>query len=125
MIKKTLPSKQKGFALLYAIIIVNVLLALVVSITSIAVRERQLGRLDQNSIGAYYAAESGVDCAMYWDLSTSTSAFGAATTSATCNGVPFSATSTGSGSYRYQLGFAYPSSSSLGSVLIKCGYGIL
>ena len=61
-------NSKKGFILLYAILIMSMLIALAVSITNITIKERQLSRYGEESLSAFFAAESGMECALYWDM---------------------------------------------------------
>ena len=66
---------KKGFILLYAVLIMSMLLALTFSITDLTVKERKLSRFVEESFSAFFAAESGIECALYWDLRYEKSAF--------------------------------------------------
>lgn len=61
-------NSKKGFVLLYAVLIMGLLLALTFSITNITIKERKLSRFSEESFSAFFAAESGMECALYWDL---------------------------------------------------------
>ncbi|MFT7565583.1 MAG: hypothetical protein ACI8V7_000592 [Candidatus Paceibacteria bacterium] len=58
---------KKGFAVLYAIIVSVVILSVVTSIVSISLKQRELNTVIRESQSAFYAANSGVECALYWD----------------------------------------------------------
>ena len=72
---KKLIQLKKGFVILYALIVMSILLMLTISITNINVREYQLSQYGSESLSSYYAAESGLECALYWDLKEEKSAF--------------------------------------------------
>jgi len=87
-------NSKKGFVLLYAILIIGLILALTFSITNITIKERKLSRLSEESFSAFFAAESGMECALYWDLKDSESWFRYDPTepggrNITCNGQTF------------------------------------
>jgi len=60
-------NRQNGFALLIAIVISTVVLTIGVSIINIALREVILASTVRNSLSGFYIADSGVECALYWD----------------------------------------------------------
>jgi hypothetical protein len=60
-------NKQKAFALLFSVFLSNLLLAIGLSIFNIALKELSISSAARQSIYAYYAADSGRECAMYWD----------------------------------------------------------
>ncbi|MCK5027699.1 MAG: VWA domain-containing protein [Candidatus Pacebacteria bacterium] len=66
---------KKGFVLLYALVLVSVLLTLVFGISNINIREYQLLHYGDESLISFYAAESGLECALYWDIKEEKSAF--------------------------------------------------
>jgi hypothetical protein len=67
--------KNKAFALLYAILISSILLSISIGVANIAYKELQFGTQADQSDNAFYAADIGAECALYYDKS-SGSAFG-------------------------------------------------
>lgn len=67
-LKKLSSMKNKGFTLLYAIVVTSILLASSLSIISIALRELALTTSARESQYAFYIANTGLECALYWDL---------------------------------------------------------
>lgn len=63
---------QKGFALIYVILIITISISLTAGIISLAVKELQLSKVARESLVARTAAESGMECMLYNDKSTST-----------------------------------------------------
>jgi len=59
---------QKGFTLLFAILVSILVLAVGASIISIAIKQVILSGAGRESQYAFYAANTGVECALYWDL---------------------------------------------------------
>jgi len=84
MIKKF--HTQRGFTLLLAALIASVVLALGSSIFNIARKQVTLSSLGRESQFAFYAADTGAECALYWDVRFD--AFGVAVplTAPTCDG---------------------------------------
>lgn len=60
--------KNSGFTLLYALIISSLILATVLSIVNIALKQSNIAGLGRRSQVAFYAANSGMECALYWVL---------------------------------------------------------
>jgi Tfp pilus assembly protein PilX len=84
-------NKKRGFTLLLAALIASIVLSLGSSIFLIAQKQVALSALGRDSQFAFYAADTGAECALYWDLrfgvfSTTTSA------TPTCDGKLLSAT---------------------------------
>ncbi|OGF69488.1 hypothetical protein A3H65_01335 [Candidatus Giovannonibacteria bacterium RIFCSPLOWO2_02_FULL_45_14] len=58
---------SKGIALLLSIILVSIVLAVSVGVSNIVSTEISLSNTGRQSQVAFYAADAGVDCAIYWD----------------------------------------------------------
>ncbi len=72
---KTHPQeKNKGFALLIAVIIISLVVSVSLSLTVIVIKEIGITSSIRESMKAFYAAESGFGCAKYW-LTKNTSIF--------------------------------------------------
>ena len=81
--------KEKGFTLFIAIIVTGTLLLVASGIISLAVRQAFISASGRESQYAFYAADTGIECALYWDVqnSTGSSAFSTSTGSTiNCNG---------------------------------------
>jgi hypothetical protein len=66
-IKKENKGHRSGFAILYAVLTAAVLAAASVSMYNIALRENILSTLAEESVAAFYAADSVTECVGYWD----------------------------------------------------------
>ena len=80
--------KKRGFALLIAIVTTGILLVVSFVVVNIALKQLILTYSNQESQSAFYVADSGVECAIYWDLKNPLqSAFATSTSggSVTCN----------------------------------------
>ncbi len=66
--KKINNAKNSGFALLMAVIVTSTLLLVTYALTSIALKQLTLSFAGQASQIAFYAADTGVECALFWDL---------------------------------------------------------
>lgn len=60
--------KEKGFTLLFAILVSVLILAVGTSIISIALKQVILSGAGRDSQFAFYASNTGLECALYWDL---------------------------------------------------------
>jgi hypothetical protein len=58
---------KRGFALLYAVLVASLLLAIGLSIFNITIKELILSSSARDSEFAFFAADTGTDCALYWD----------------------------------------------------------
>lgn len=59
---------MKGFSLLFAVLIVGIVLAISIGISDLVTRESALSGFGRDSQMAFFAADSGVECALYWDI---------------------------------------------------------
>jgi len=67
--KKILSIKEKkGFTLLFAVIVSTLVLAVGGSIINIALKQVILSGVGRESQYAFYAANTGIECALYWDI---------------------------------------------------------
>lgn len=67
MSKPRINSRSRGFIMLYTALVVSLLLAVTASMASIAFKRTQLSITNEASQNAFYAAESGLECGIYWD----------------------------------------------------------
>ncbi len=74
-------SGAAGFTLFIAIVITGTLLLVSVSIISLSVKESFLSASVRESQSAFYAADTGAECAIFWDIKnpSQSSAFGTST----------------------------------------------
>jgi len=102
-----LKTHQNGFTLLLASLIASLLLSVGLSMFTIAQKEIILSSLGRDSQYAFYAADAGAECALYWDFK---NAFNPeeATHNATCNSKVIGT---------YELGVTPPSATSEDLVL--------
>ena len=93
---------QAGIALLYSVVVSAVVLMLGASITGIALRELELVVAADSSSRAFYAADTALECAMYWDRKQG--AFSGSGSSIDCAGATgVSVTQDSSNTYTFQL----------------------
>lgn len=59
---------KRGFILLFSVLISSLLLSIGLAISNIAIKELVLSSSARDSQFAIYAADSGAECAIYWDI---------------------------------------------------------
>lgn len=75
---------QKGFTLFVALIVTSLLLAIGFSLSNIVLKQLIFAQSSRESQISFYAADSGAECALYWDRKNqfgTTTVFGAFATS--------------------------------------------
>jgi hypothetical protein len=60
-------SFESGFALLYSVIVITLILTIAISISNISYKQGILSSLAKDSQIAFYQADAGAECALYWD----------------------------------------------------------
>ena len=60
-------TKNKGFALLMAVLISSIVLAIGLSMLEITLKQYLFSGIGRESEIAFYAADAGMECALYWD----------------------------------------------------------
>lgn len=67
---------KKGFALLFVVVLSSIILSVALGIADVSFKEVLFSTSTKASNEAFYAADTGVECALYWDLHSGISAFG-------------------------------------------------
>jgi len=84
---------EKGISIIYAMLVSSVVLAVGTAVASIAAREVTLSSFSRESQAAYFAADAGINCALWYDLKLAGFPLGAFSTTTTqtilCNGRSF------------------------------------
>lgn len=65
--KKNQNKNQKGFVALFTVLLVSVILAMAIGIASISLKEIVLSASASDGNKAFYAADSGIECALYFE----------------------------------------------------------
>jgi len=65
---KKMKSNRKGFTLLFSILVSIMVLAVGASIINISLKQVILSSSGRESQYAFYAANTGIECALFWDL---------------------------------------------------------
>lgn len=76
----------RGFTLLLAVLVSSILLALGAALFNIASKEVILSSSGRDSQYAFYAADSGIECGLYWDTKQDAFSTSSALTEITCAG---------------------------------------
>lgn len=84
--------RQRGFTILLAALVASLVLSLGLSIVVIVRKSITLSSIGRDSQFAFYAADSGAECALYWDIRHDHFDEGAPPTDITCNGQTVSVT---------------------------------
>jgi len=66
--KKNIRNNKTGFVSLLALLLANVFLLIGMSVFAISVKELNLSFGGRESTVAFYAADGGMECALYWDI---------------------------------------------------------
>ena len=61
-------NKKRGVVVLFAVLVSIILVSVAMTITSIALRQTILSNTGRESEVAFYAANTALECARYWDL---------------------------------------------------------
>ncbi len=79
--------KNQGFTLLIAIVVTSMLLIVSFVVVNVALKQLVLANSSEESQYAFYSADSGTECAVYWDLKNSAASAFATSTAGTisCN----------------------------------------
>jgi Tfp pilus assembly protein PilX len=86
---------KKGFVLLFAVVLVSIILAISLGVSNITLKELNFSTSARNTNDAFYAADTGVECALFYLRNTvqsftgNSQAFGVPTENIVtqCNGV--------------------------------------
>lgn len=100
---------KKGFTLLVAIVVTAMLLIISFVVANIAYKQVLLANSNQESQYAFYNADSGIECAVYWDFKGATSAFTQPLAgSPVCNGQALGISVVSTATTTFTLNFSAP-----------------
>jgi Tfp pilus assembly protein PilX len=87
--------KNRGFVLLFAMVLSSIILAVALGVTNIALKEVNFSTSGKDANDAFFAADTGVECALFYDKNLSvTDPFPTPPTSVTCADNPVIFTNT-------------------------------
>ena len=64
--------KESGFAMLFTVLIVTLILSIAIGISNLTLRQTILSSLARDSQAAFSAADSAVECGLYYDITQNT-----------------------------------------------------
>jgi hypothetical protein len=94
--KKKNSAGSRGFSLLFAVLTGSLVLAIGIAMAGIASKELTLSSIGRESQFAFYAADTGSECALYWDLKNSSGISAFSTTTAGSINCMYTSIQTGS-----------------------------
>ncbi len=97
--------KEKGFVSLIALLLANVFLLIGMSVFAISIKELSLSFGGRESTFAFYAADGGMECALYWDIQQEAFATSSPATDVTCNATVAAVTQLGGGASNFEFSF--------------------
>ena len=59
---------QKGFTLFVALVVTGTILLIATGIVNLSVRQSFISGASRDSQAAFYAADTGMECALFWDI---------------------------------------------------------
>ena len=86
-------NKQKGFTLLLSVLISGIVLSIGLAIFNLTFKELRLSSAGRESQFAFYAADSGIECALYHDQRNNSFSTTSPDSSITCNNSSLTVTS--------------------------------
>jgi len=83
--------RDKGFVLLFAMMLSSIILAIALGVLNISLKEIKFGTSAKDTNAAFFAADTGAECALYNDKSVGGVFVESFSPSITCNGQTFPA----------------------------------
>jgi len=68
MKESKIKNKKSGFTLFISMIVMGTLLLIATAIVGLALKQSLISSSGRESQYAFYAADSGIECALYWDI---------------------------------------------------------
>lgn len=59
---------KKAFALLFAVVVISAIITTSLAVAALVGRGLDLASIGERSMRAFFAARSGLECALYWDI---------------------------------------------------------
>ncbi len=84
----TIHDSGQGFTLLLAVLITSIILGISVGFSTFIIKELIISAMGRESQKAFFASDSGIECALYWDLQQNAFAT-SSTSSINCTGSSF------------------------------------
>lgn len=83
--KKHTTMREKGFTILFAALVASLLLAIGLSIFGLTLKGLTLSSSARESVYAFFAADTGIECALYFDRVPTPSAFSTSSPASSVN----------------------------------------
>ena len=84
---KIISQKNKGFALLFAIMLSSIILAISIGVANIALKEVNFSTSAKDTNDAFFATDTGIECALMYDKSNPTNNACLGSSAINCAGV--------------------------------------
>ena len=84
MIVKNIKNNKSGIALIFSMLISSIILAIALGVISVAIKEINFNTSAKNTNEAFFAADTGIECALYNDRSSGTTPFSDSGESVNC-----------------------------------------
>ncbi len=68
MQESRIKNQESGFALFVSLVVTGTLLLVATGVVSLAVKQSLISASGRESQQAFYAADTGIECALYWDV---------------------------------------------------------
>jgi Tfp pilus assembly protein PilX len=98
--KKYKTEKNRGVTLYITLAVTGALLLVSFAVVTVSLKQLDLSGAARDSQAAFFAADSGIECALYWDVKSASKPFATSTAagaSISCNGVNTTTSRTYSG----------------------------
>lgn len=60
---------SRGYAIIFSVVVIGVVVMVTLAVSSLVQKELELSSIGQKSMEAFFAADAGIECALYWDIS--------------------------------------------------------
>jgi hypothetical protein len=97
--------KKRGITLLIAVLVSSLVLVLGMGVFALLVEEIKFARLSGRSLHSFYAADSGAECALYWDIKQNIFSVASPPTSIDCSGQTIPVTFDGVNKFTFDIDF--------------------
>ncbi|HEY0980268.1 MAG TPA: hypothetical protein VGE18_02575 [Candidatus Paceibacterota bacterium] len=64
----TIASTKNGFAMLFTVLVISIIMSLAIGIANVTFKQNLLSSIAKDSLVAFYAADAGVECGLYYDF---------------------------------------------------------
>ena len=95
--------KNRGFVILFAVTLSSILLAIALGVANIALKEIRFGTSAKDTNEAFFAADTGAECALFYDKSTGGVFITGTSPSITCNNGTFTANESPTSYWKFVL----------------------